>query len=159
MAIKNRYEYLSGILEALDVEHTEAEVHNNEVWRSKVLDGMGVEHTYDDINQTDLWRAKVIEGINAMAGGGGSSDFSTATMTVIGGVSMTCAFINEEPDFEAIIDADSFEAGQFTIPLYKGKAVAHIDSKQLPRVVVTGNATILEEDALLITGDFTINGN
>lgn len=82
MAIKNRYEYLSGILEALDVEHTEAEVHNNEVWRSKVLDGMGVEHTYDDINQTDLWRAKVVEGINAMAGGGGSSgEFKIANIT------------------------------------------------------------------------------
>lgn len=57
MAIKNRYEYLSGILEALDVEHTEAEVHNNEVWR-----------------------AKVVEGINAMSGGGGG-DLPTATVT------------------------------------------------------------------------------
>lgn len=110
------------------------------------------------VTKTTKTRVKT-KGKGAGGGGGGSSDFSTATMTVIGGVGMTCAFIFEEPDFETIIAQGSFEAGQFTIPLYKGKAVAHIDSKQLPHVVVTGNAAILEEDALLITGDFTITGN
>lgn len=161
MAIKNRYEYLSGILEALDVEHTEAEVHNNEVWRSKVLDGMGVEHTYDDINQTDLWREKVVEGIGNMSEGG-SSDFTLASITLADpndlGFKMESAFIPE--DGESIItEFHTNDATNVNIILYKGVATVRFPDGGIVNTNVSGNAT-KSGKFITVTGDctFTIWG-
>lgn len=168
MAIKNRYEYLSGILEALDVEHTEAEVHNNEVWRSKVLDGMGVEHTYDDINQTDLWRAKVVEGINAMAGGGGSSDFSTATITLqnVGesttrlSVSMgVCILQNPSLMTGNYIDlmGDPVSGGSTAnqkVVLYHGEVNVRFNAEEI--VSVNGNIVDIGNGQYKVTGDCSV---
>lgn len=90
-------------------------------------------------------------------GGGGSSDFSTAEVTIVGNtVSMNCAYITEYSGMEFISIGSSFHTGQYTIPLYKGMAVAQLDNKQLHNTAVTGNATIDEEGLVIITGDFTI---
>lgn len=80
--INNKYEYRSGLLDSLNVQHTASDVRNEDEYRKKVLNGLGVEYTEDDINQKNLYRAKVVEGLASSGGGGGESDFSTATLTI-----------------------------------------------------------------------------
>ena len=68
---RNEYEFRSGLLDALGVEHTEADAKNEERWRAKMLDGLEVEYNQNDVNQFDLFRAKLVEGVEAKAEGEG----------------------------------------------------------------------------------------
>lgn len=69
---RNEFEFRSGLLDALGVEHTEADAKNEERWRGKMLDGLGVEYNQNDVNQFDLFRAKLVEGVGNYSGGGSS---------------------------------------------------------------------------------------
>lgn len=117
--INNKYEYRSGLLNSLKVQHTASDVRNEDEYRKKVLNGLGVEYTDDDINQKNLYRAKVVEGLASSGGGGGSSDFSTAEVTIIK---------KEESPNGLILPAISddtceiqqYQSGIYTVPLYKG---------------------------------------
>lgn len=92
-------------------------------------------------------------------GGGGSSDFSTATVSVTRAqrktVCMPFIFDNENSAIMAFV----MDSGEYTAVLYKGVCVASaLDLENpmfTPNVVVTGNATVEGAD-IIITGDGTI---
>ena len=94
--------------------------------------------------------------------GGGSSDFSTATVTVVNNSGMPVAFVSpliKEDEGEEIFDTSApIFNGELTlgIVLYKGTSAEdiYIDS-QSDNITVTGNATY-EDQSLVITGDCTI---
>lgn len=92
--------------------------------------------------------------------GGGSSDFSTAQMTIAGNessIGLTCAYLYEDSGEAAVVvSSGGIFLGEYTVPLYKGVAIAQLDYKEIGNVVVTGNATINEDGAIIITGDCTI---
>lgn len=75
--LRNEFEFKSGLLDALGVEHTEADAKVEERWRAKMLDGLGVEYNQNDVNQFDLFRAKLLEGIEGYSGGGGGTQYTT----------------------------------------------------------------------------------
>lgn len=154
--VRNYEEYRAQALASLGEDYTVEDLRNEERFRSKVLDGLGVSYETDDLVNFEKYRIKVLQGI-AGGGGGGSSDFSTAEMTIVGStVNMNCAYITEYSGMEFISIGSSFHTGQYTIPLYKGMAVAQLDSRQIGVAIATGNATIDEEGVIIITGDCTI---
>ena len=104
------------------------------------------------------------------SGGGGSSDFSTAEVTVVNGlnipVSASTARACETGDMGAgapamiypEIDVMGSQSATFSIVLYKGKSVA-IFYLESGTITVSGNITIVGEgDGIIleITGDGTI---
>lgn len=99
--------------------------------------------------------------INSVEGGGGSSDFSTANMTLVGGgtpptINIGIVFINPIfDDLEGNPIETGIASGTYVIPLYKGRAVAFIDPAN--NYTITGNATVDEEGTITITGDCTIS--
>lgn len=173
--INNKYEYRGGLLDSLQVEHTASDVRNEDEYRKKVLNGLGAEYTDDGINQKSLYRAKVVEGL-ASLGGGGSSDFSTAKMTIINNKTTTtvgdiqctnCPVVSVED--EVLYNGFYVEANNqsvFDVVLYKGHA--HIDDIQTgagfnesvdfeTEVSVSGNVVLNSDDYDIdITGDCTI---
>ena len=70
--MRNEFEFMSAVLDALGVQYKEADVKVRERWRSKVLDGWGVSYIPDDLKQFERWRKKCIEGLSKNSGGGGS---------------------------------------------------------------------------------------
>ena len=102
----------------------------------------------------------VVKGMLNAEGGGGSSDFSTATMTVVnnsdGSLSVECPFIIDMGEFEiplAIISVDPHDTSVWDIILYKGKTGAVTVTSG---VTVSGNITDMGEGSYLVTGDCTI---
>lgn len=93
-------------------------------------------------------------------GGGDSSDFSTAQMTIAGNqssIGLTCAYLYEESGEAALtVSSGGIFLGEYTVPLYKGVATAQLDYEEIGNVVVSGNATINEDGLIIITGDCTI---
>ena len=117
----------------------------------------------DTLNSVDIKSVDgVIESvkINGEEAGGGSSDFSTAEMTIAGNessIGLTCAFIYEDSGEAALtVSSGGMSIGEYVVPLYKGTAMAHLDFREIGNVVVTGNATINEDGLIIITGDCTI---
>lgn len=89
-------------------------------------------------------------------GGGGSSDFTTCTVTVTGVNPIWAAIPIVLWDSIIASDSQAFmlEAGEtYQVPLYKGVTVVYAD--HLMGTTIEGNAEIVD-DALIITGDFTI---
>ena len=93
-------------------------------------------------------------------GGGGSSDFSIAEMTVAGDdVALTLPIIDEtDVDHPCVLVVNqTFEVGQtYKLPLY-GAGLMILKDINLPlnACTVSGNAE-LTEATLLVTGDFTL---
>lgn len=95
-------------------------------------------------------------------GGGGSSDFSTAEVTIndqsggiISGIVISLIYVDDESDMLTINAEDmSLANGTYITPLYKGKGGAFINPEK--NYVVTGNATVDEEGVITYTGDFTV---
>ena len=156
MAIKNKYDYRGGVLEALNVEHTPSDLRNEDEYRKKVLEGFGVEYTDDDINQMSLFREKVVEGLASGSGGGGSSDFSTAEVTFINNTNA------EEYINGAFIGSDMLqyvsEIGTGTSTkqavIYKSGSKAYVDD-ETATISVSGDATY-NDGVITITGNCTI---
>ena len=119
------------------------------------------------VSDADLVAENIKKDVNILGvtgsyeGGGGSSDFSTATVTISGSgtIEMTMPVVYDTVGDEGIFSASqSFEAGQsYTVPLYKG-AMAVMES--VPRYtaqMISGNASIMADGmGILITGDCTI---
>ena len=114
------------------------------------------------MNLFDIVVAKALAG---SSGGGGSSDFSTATMTVVmnGTTSLVsilvpCAMTIEEDDFaSAFYDTEVLRDESPNITtciLYKGMAVAHFNCDP-SKISATGSVEFEGTDAF-ITGDCTI---
>ena len=92
-------------------------------------------------------------------GGGGSSDFSTATVTVGSGVVLEAPVVINEEEFQgiALIGDPIEEETIWQIPLYKGKCVVSIYTSQEGQTIsVSGNITIIGDNVYHITGDCTI---
>ena len=90
-------------------------------------------------------------------GGGGSSDFSTATVTTIDAPSnlhLPFLFIVDEYNIEGSSATSNYTTGSpFTIILYKGKAYAPLEQVGS----ISGNIEYVEElSCYVITGDCTI---
>ena len=110
----------------------------------------------------DLYDVAVARKLSSgVGGGGGSSDFSTAEVTIVGGQGLgsevVLPIITEMAfgDYTGIVSTELFESGIQTVVLYQGHAYAdgvYISS-------VSGNATLTDEGKLKlldITGDCTI---
>lgn len=87
---------------------------------------------------------------------GGSSDFSTATVTVVGNVNAVVPYVittEMGAPFDALVALmQNVESGS-QIPLYKGKLMIEIATDG---VTVSGNIESLGNRMYLITGDCTI---
>lgn len=107
--------------------------------------------------------------VNSMAdnwpeGGGGSSDFSTANVTMIGGVSLSASriMLAEETgapfDFLMTLAGEPFETDTTIVTaLYKGRAIINVASLQFGKTItVSGDIENMEEDIYIVTGDCTI---
>ena len=93
------------------------------------------------------------------SGGGGSSDFSTAEVTITNNKNDTLAInvpmIVSEDGFSALIIADNVDIGenQYTVPLYQGVAfIMPLDDIGTP--TITGDCEY--DDYLIVSGDCTI---
>lgn len=95
--------------------------------------------------------------VNNVEGGGGSSDFSTAEVTVNVNTQQFefyVPLINEEHGYLGSYDnINPSESKILTVGLYKGKALTQFLTNGV--VSVSGNAQ-LNDDQILITGDCTI---
>lgn len=92
--------------------------------------------------------------------GGGSSDFSTATMTISGfpsgfggGVSIGGFAEIEDDTFIPVGDESNYQNGTYVVVLYQGTAYVNcFDS-----ITVSGDAEYDGEGMITATGDFTIS--
>ena len=158
--LRNEFEFRSALLTALGQEHTEAEAKNEDTWRRKMLDGLGVEYDQNDVNQFGLFREKLIEGVtNKSEGGGGSSDFSIANVTLINTADRTQGGLGSVPhitdDEMSITSAFVRDANTRTVQvvLYKGTAFTWFEGSEITSY--NGNITVDDTD-LTITGDCSI---
>ena len=94
-------------------------------------------------------------------GGGGSSDFSTATMTVNGNFTQSDLFmvpvIEKDPNNEDIA-FPQLQSGNstYTVILYKGRSTLMFMGSQARTITVSGNIETAAEGVYIITGDCTI---
>ena len=162
--LRNEFEFRSALLTALGQEHTEAEAKNEEMWRRKMLDGLGVEYDQNDVNQFGLFREKLIEGVTSKSeGGGGSSDFSTAEVTVSGATGEEATVllmpIIEDSDRRTGIEAFDVNASPiqktYNVPLYKGHCLIKVNSGDVDGLA--GNVT-LNRSWLDVTGNCSLIG-
>lgn len=98
-------------------------------------------------------------------GGGGSSDFSTATIQISGvsesQCSVTSPHIIPTPfGFELLVaDSTEYASGDsITVVLYKGK-VSISASVDTGSIAVSGDIEHMDGNEYLVTGDCTITGN
>ena len=96
-----------------------------------------------------------ILGVTGSYEGGGSSDFSTATVTVINNTQAELYFLGSylKSDRSAYISEASIGTSNATILLYKNKAETFLDAEAT--ITVSGDVAI-DEDLLIVTGDCTI---
>lgn len=83
--MRNEFEFMASVLDALGVEYEEADIKVRERWRGKVLEGWGVSYIPDDVKQFERWRGKCIEGLSKGGGGKSWELFYDGTVTTIGG--------------------------------------------------------------------------
>lgn len=108
-------------------------------------------------NGTNIDIAQYAKADVNVAGGGGSSDFSTAEVTVGAGVVLQAPVVINEEEFQgiAMIGEAMEEEMIWQVPLYKGKCVCMVmDEGQ--HISVSGNITEIDDHTYHITGDCTI---
>lgn len=94
-------------------------------------------------------------------GGGGSSDFSTATLTVNGNFTQSDIFIapliEKDPNNEDIA-FPQLQSGNstYTVILYKGRSTLMFMGSQSRTIAVSGNIETAATGIYIITGDCTI---
>jgi hypothetical protein len=92
------------------------------------------------------------------AGGGGSSDFSTATVTVTKN-GLTAVFLPTKIDIDDVDGAmviSDVESGEYIIPLYKGHTLVPVNLASPTATVSVSGSASYEEGYVTITGDCTI---
>lgn len=110
------------------------------------------------MNSPENTNPNVLKGMldQLSGGGGGSSDFSTAEVTVNANQQFEfyAPLINDEHGYLGAYDnINPDESETLTVGLYKGKAVTRFYTSGV--VSVSGNAQLMNEQ-ILITGDCTI---
>lgn len=99
--------------------------------------------------------------INNVEGGGGESDFSTATLTVNGNFTQSDLFmvpvIEKDPNNEDIA-FPQLQSGNntYTVILYKGRSTLMFTGSQSHTITVSGNIETAATGVYIITGDCTI---
>lgn len=88
-------------------------------------------------------------------GGGGESDFSTATMTINGTGEYAADLMISAIVNDALTLYTSPDFGEYQTPLYKGAGMAFYGGLGDDNVSVSGNASV-EMGVITITGDCTI---
>lgn len=127
----------------------------------------GIHDKWTDINKINNVDIKSVDGViesvkinGEEAGGGGSSDFSTANVTVVYPSGVTNATVWGAFRFSASgIDASIpsvTTSGDYGMILYKGGGIVMFTLGTGRSVTVSGNAEDMGDDSYLITGDCTI---
>ena len=98
-----------------------------------------------------------VNGEEVSAGGGGDSDFTTATVTIsaVHVTDIPLPFIDDTDGYECvyvIYPTNAYDAGVYKVPLYKGKLMVETNTSS---ITVTGDAEY-SEGVLTITGDCEI---
>lgn len=94
-------------------------------------------------------------------GGGGSSDFSTATMTVNGNFTQSDLFmapvVEKDPNNEDIA-FPQIQSGNstYTVILYKGRSTLMYTGSKSRTITVSGNIETVGTGVYIISGDCTI---
>lgn len=88
-------------------------------------------------------------------GGGGSSDFSTAEVTVVNNSSpLEWVAVVAYPEYNLLVgEYDNISSGTYIMPLYKGRLI--LSTNGSGNVSVSGNCEYAD-DQFIITGDCTI---
>lgn len=117
----------------------------------------------DKLNNVDIKSVDgVIESVKINgeeAGGGGSSDFSTAEVIVGSGVVFNAPVVINEEEFQgiALITGPMEEEMIWQVPLYKGKCLVDIyTSDEGQSFSVSGDIIKISDGVYRITGDCTI---
>lgn len=133
---RNEFEFRSGLLDALGVEHSEADAKNEERWRAKMLDGLEVEYNQNDVNQFDLFRAKLVEGVEAKAeGGGGITPTGTKYISANGTYNIAeKEFVNVNVSLPSFRLAIGYAVVPDS-PLYLGGAIANGSKSSYSRLI------------------------
>lgn len=107
------------------------------------------------------WPDGFVSGISS--GGGGSSDFSTATLTVNGNFNaeadlFIAPLVEKDPN-NGDIALPLIQSGNstYTVILYKGKSALMYMGKKSITITVSGNIETVNRGVYIITGDCTIN--
>lgn len=168
MSLRNKRDFREAVLQALDVTD-DKDVENEYNFKSAVLEAMGVEFVPADLRDFEIYRAKLVEGIgNMSSGGGGSSDFSTAEVTIINnrsdmGINFLMPTFMETPFISSTYLSEPIFAHRTVVApviLYKNKggiAVRDYDTYETkPNFAVTGSIEYIGDGEFDITGDGTI---
>ena len=122
----------------------------------------GIHDKWTDLDKLNNVDIKSVDGViesvkinGEEAGGGGSSDFSTAEVTIItpNEITVVVPFANEDDSWSDGTMAIGSDGATVTAILYKGKAA--IWSPNSDVTSVSGNAT-LDDGVAYVTGDCTI---
>ena len=90
-------------------------------------------------------------------GGGGSSDFSTATMTLDTGDRFKVAGAFITPDGTTTFSGTNFADGDYQLILYKGTGEVFMENWDSELFAITGNITMPLPATGVVTGDFKIS--
>lgn len=163
--IRNFEEYRRQVLDSLGEDYTVEDLRNEGKWRTRVLDALGVEYDTSDTSYFERYRLKVLEGLQG-GGGGGSSDFSTAEVTLINSSERdsyySISFLSVDSENGCYFEFIRYVTTELTltVPLYKGKAKISfsIDLITEDEPITTGGVSIDEDyDYIIITGDGTFS--
>jgi hypothetical protein len=106
-----------------------------------------------------------VSAIGNISGGGGSSDFSTAEVTLVGNsIYMSLPVVTHDPQspmgyfLYAQGDSQLLNPNTYTVALYKGYLLTRLTSDSVISVSLSGGCEWVSEEnkTLLITGDCTI---
>ena len=123
--------------------------NRREYWYQGMIDG-STDLTPN--NRREAWYKAIVD---SKGGGGGSSDFTTCTMTVEQDMNLCLPIIATEGGQGYIMAlSQTYPSGEHTVALYKGHCVGEYLEENTP--TITGDATYIEGGILMITGDFTI---
>lgn len=102
------------------------------------------------------------DGVETPIGGGGTSDFTTAEVTITNNtesdIRIAIPALGGHGDlmFGTIDIASGDISSPYLIALYKGKTIGNIITDNVPSTVCTGGVTINNVGRITITGDGTI---
>ena len=122
---------------------------------------MNMSYTPNTWSDGDILSAEKMNALEqaVASGGGGSSDFSTATMTVSGfptglsgGIGLSLIWIDDE--YLSPADRVNFQNGDYEVVMYKGEGFVLVNAES--GWTISGNASA-DGIEILYTGDFTIS--
>ena len=124
----------------------------------------GIHDKWTDLDKLNNVDIKSVDGViesvkinGEEAGGGGSSDFSTATMTLDTGDRFKVAGAFITPDGTTTFGGTNFADGDYQLILYKGTGEVFMENWDSELFAITGNITMPLPATGVVTGDFKIS--